>query len=148
MRFAGPDLVPKDRNRAGTVAWSNAMIGFVKIQGPDNNKLHAYYCSVCGAFIADSSTRLRLNGADQHSFVNPSGILCNFMTFMDCENVFEHEDLFVHHSWFPGYGWRFLTCSVCFQHLGWKYDALADHVRPSQFFGVLRDAVKSADESS
>jgi hypothetical protein len=63
------------------------------------------------------------------------------MTFGHCENVVAHEDLFLEHSWFAGYGWRFLLCGICFQHLGWKYDGLNARTNPETFFGILVGAV-------
>jgi len=120
------------------------MIAFVKL-GRDNvgNDPRKYYCSKCGALVATSAELAKLNGADQHSFINPAGILCNFMTFSHCENVVVHEDLFFEHSWFVGYGWRFLLCCTCFQHLGWKYDALRSTMSPESFFGVLVNVVET-----
>jgi cereblon len=85
---------------------------------------------------------VRINGAENHSFLNPAGVRCNFTTFANCENVLVHDRLHTEHSWFPGYGWRFLLCSACSQHLGWKYDAVRPATRPRAFFGVLFDAVR------
>jgi len=122
------------------------MIAYVKTKGPDEKKRYAYHCSVCGVFITDSGAAVSVNGADSHSFVNPAGIRCNFLTFLACENAREYPDLYMQHSWFPGYGWRFLTCNRCFQHLGWKYDALGgDAILPS-FFGVLVDAIEPVEQ--
>ena len=122
------------------------MIGYVKTTEPDDKKRSAYHCAVCGVFITDSDAAVNINGANRHSFVNPAGFRCNFMTFVACENALEHPDLYREHSWFPGYGWRFLTCGKCFQHLGWKYDAVADHVNPRDFFGVLVEAVEQVEQ--
>lgn len=86
----------------------------------------------------------RLNGTHLHSFVNPSKIRCNFISFNHCENVLVHHDLYADHSWFAGYGWRFLFCGLCFQHIGWKYDALRKNMNPETFFGVLVDAIQAS----
>jgi hypothetical protein len=123
------------------------MIGYVKTSGPDDKKPRAYHCSVCGVFITDSGAALHVNGADRHSFVNPAGIRCNFLTFAACENAVEHPDLYEEHSWFPGYGWRFLSCGTCFHHLGWKYDALAGRTDPTSFFGVLLDSIEPVEQT-
>lgn len=121
------------------------MIGYVKFQKDDKDR-KTYYCAQCGAFIADSGAIVRINGAEDHSFVNPAGVQCNFTTFAHCDNVTVHEDLYLEHSWFPGYGWRFVLCSICLQHLGWKYDAVRDGVRPRGFFGILIWSVDSVEQ--
>jgi len=64
------------------------------------------------------------------------------MTFSHCENVLAHDELYLQHSWFAGYGWRFVMCGSCFQHLGWRYDAVKRHVRPRHFFGLLVEAME------
>ena len=120
------------------------MIGYVKIRvGDDDTNRKSYYCAHCGQFITDSLSIIQIEGAQSHSFVNPAGVLCNFTTFGDCENVMVHETLYREHSWFLGYGWRFVLCANCFQHLGWKYDAVREGVRPRSFFGILVESVDS-----
>jgi hypothetical protein len=123
------------------------MIGYVKI-GKDDKKGTVYHCSTCGAAIAHSAAIVKIAGAEEHSFVNPSGIRCNFRTFAACENVLIHRDLFVQHSWFGGYGWRFLNCEVCLQHLGWKYDAVGKKTGVESFYGLLVDAVTPSQEEN
>jgi hypothetical protein len=124
------------------------MILYLQIQGDDEAKSRStYHCSVCGAHISDAAAAVKINGSDEHSFVNPVGVRCNFYTFLDCTNILEHRDLHEEHSWFPGYGWRFLVCAVCLHHLGWKYDALRSGMRPEAFFGVLMDAVNVVRKS-
>ncbi|MBI5248453.1 MAG: hypothetical protein HY912_03065 [Desulfomonile tiedjei] len=118
------------------------VLGYVKTEQDDKHKT-AYHCAWCGVFICHSGALVKLNGTDSHSFVNPSGVRCNFRTFRDCENVVFHEELYLEHSWFPGYGWRFLVCANCFHHLGWKYDAARQKIELPEFFGVLIDAVES-----
>ena len=118
------------------------MIGYVKFLDQDDKGRKAYHCAHCGVFITESGAIIAIQGAQSHSFVNPAGVLCNFTTFSDCENVLVHEDLYVEHSWFPGYGWRFVLCGTCHHHLGWKYDAVHREARPESFFGILVESVE------
>jgi hypothetical protein len=117
------------------------VLGYIKSE-QDNKDKTAYHCAWCGIFITHAGALTKVDGADQHSFINPSGILCNFRTFRLCENVIIDEDLYLEHSWFPGYGWRFLTCKSCLHHLGWKYDLLKKRSSLREFFGVLIHAVE------
>lgn len=123
------------------------MIGYVKI-GTDDKKGTVYHCSACGAAISHSAAIVRIAGVEEHSFVNPSGIRCNFRTFTSCENVLVGRDLFIQHSWFGGYGWRFLNCEACLQHLGWKYDAVVKKISVESFYGLLVDAVTPSLEEN
>jgi cereblon len=119
------------------------MILYTKItRNDDPEKGLAYHCASCGTIIAYADAAIGINGSTNHSFLNPAGVRCNFMTVADCENVLVYDQLFLEHSWFPGYGWRFLLCSVCHQHLGWKYDVVGSALSPPEFFGLLFDAVK------
>jgi hypothetical protein len=123
------------------------MILYTKItRNDDPEKGQAYRCAGCGTIVTYSDAVLRINGSTNHSFLNPAGLRCNFTTFSDCQNVSVYDHLYVEHSWFPGYGWRFLFCSACHQHLGWKYDVVRSALRPAEFFGLLFDAVKREAE--
>lgn len=120
------------------------MLGYISSSEDANqDKGTRYHCVQCGAAISSAERTLVMNGARRHSFVNPSGVRCNFYTFSDCENVLVGDDLFHEHSWFPEYAWRFLVCAACRLHLGWKYDAVRKGTRPEGFFGVLIDSVKA-----
>jgi hypothetical protein len=118
------------------------MIGYVKTTDGGRNKGKRYLCAECGLPVAESGSLFKINGTHEHSYTNPAGVRCNFLTFLSCENILVDEELYREHSWFPAYGWRFLICRGCMNHLGWKYDALAEGVTPPEFFGVLADAVK------
>jgi hypothetical protein len=114
----------------------------VKIKTDDKDKdLRAYHCANCGAYITNSAALIKINGAGEHSFVNPAGIQCNFRTFVECSNILISDELFLQHTWFPGYAWRFLVCGACSRHLGWKYDSAKKGAVPEGFFGVLVTAV-------
>jgi hypothetical protein len=125
------------------------MILFVKTQGDkDEDKGRSYHCAGCGAFITGSEAMVPVNGSREHSFVNPAGIQCDFITFLFCDNVIVDRELYIRHSWFPGYGWRFLVCSECHRHLGWKFDAVRAGTEPTGFFGVLVHSVDEAPKNS
>lgn len=125
------------------------MIAFIKIHDDKKNDKGAKYnCSLCGALIAYSGALIKILGSQEHSYVNPAGIRCDFLTFIECHNVLVDRQLYLRHSWFNGYGWRFLNCVGCLQHLGWKYDAVKPGVVPQHFFGLLKMAIQpsSPDE--
>jgi hypothetical protein len=121
------------------------MLGYVSTEkdGDDKNR-STYTCVRCGAPIANSGALIRVDGAEEHSFVNPTGVVCNFRTFGRCANVLALQELYLEHSWFSGYGWRFLLCAECSLHLGWRYDAVARNRQPRAFFGVLIESVKES----
>merc|ERR1711991_417722 len=35
-------------------------------------------------------------------------------------------------SWFPGFAWTILSCNICGNHLGWKFDATSKDLRPQR----------------
>ncbi len=115
---------------------------FVKLGKHDKNEV-TYRCAYCGSAISHSGLIFEINGAKEHSYVNPSGMKCNFISFLNCENVLTPPELYAEHSWFTGYGWRFLLCGVCMRHLGWKYEAIRKSKFPVGFFGLLIDKISS-----
>ena len=44
-------------------------------------------------------------------------------------------------SWFPGFAWTILSCNICGNHLGWKFDATSKDLRPQRFWGLRREGV-------
>ena len=119
------------------------MLAYLKVEEDSNkNDLKEYCCLVCGTILANSDALFRINGSHKHSFINPSGVRCNFLTFVDCRNILIDEDLYTEYSWFPGYGWRFLICQGCHQHLGWKWDATSGGRKTEGFYGLLLNAIR------
>ncbi|MGC8907381.1 MAG: cereblon family protein [Desulfomonilaceae bacterium] len=118
------------------------MLSYVKFtknsQGKDFKR---YYCLQCGAFLATSLDQSPQKGTIRHSYVNPAGIRCDFLTFSRCDNVIAHQERYKEHSWFEGYTWRFLLCARCLGHLGWQYDPLETTGKQESFFGLLLNAV-------
>jgi hypothetical protein len=123
------------------------MLAYLKSADDDRKHRKDYHCASCGVFITQSGTLFSINGSWEHSYTNPAGVRCNFMTFLSSENVLVSADLYEEHSWFPGYGWRFLLCAACQRHLGWQYDALGTDTSPNIFFGILTDSVTSEPAS-
>lgn len=124
------------------------MIGYVRFKKDrDDEDRESYHCSRCGTFISDSDLLIPIQGKQDHSFVNPTGIQCNFKTFSQCKNVAVDQEIYLQHSWFRGYGWRFVMCRTCWQHLGWKYDAVEQGATPPSFFGILVETVDPLTQS-
>jgi len=118
------------------------MLSYVKLgenrEGFDFNR---FYCVQCGSFLTTTHHAFPLKGAFHHSHVNPAGIRCDFMTFAQCENVVADSQLYEDHSWFSGYAWRFLFCSNCLCHVGWRYDPVGSLEMGRSFYGLLASAL-------
>jgi len=121
------------------------MISYVKLSRNHTGKnLNNYYCLRCGTILATSQEEFLKKGTVRHSYINPAGIRCEFMTFSRCENVIVDEGRYAEHSWFEGYTWRFVFCANCLCHLGWQYDPLDGAEQEMSFFGLLLNAVSFA----
>lgn len=44
--------------------------------------------------------------------------------------------------WFPGYAWRYVHCTYCGSHLGWKYLAEKPNLVPRNFFGLTGKSIR------
>jgi hypothetical protein len=74
---------------------------------------------------------------NRHVFVNPSGIECDFQTFVSCPGAIALGDPTAEHTWFSGYVWSMAFCRYCGQHLGWYYQGMSQISRPTEFWGIL-----------
>jgi hypothetical protein len=90
-------------------------------------------CVQCLNRITQPSQRIEVNGAHRHSFANPHGLVYDigcFRSARGCECVGQMTAEF---TWFTGYRWRVSVCGVCLIHLGWCFNASADH----GFYGLI-----------
>lgn len=92
-------------------------------------------CRQCGNPITSKSARIVVNGAHQHTFANPHGLVFEIGCFKNadgCAPVGAPTDEF---TWFAGYMWRVALCRSCLAHMGWLYTGQ----EASGFFGLILD---------
>jgi len=104
----------------------------------DKNNL--LFCVQCSTAIGRTSDAIDVNGAHQHFCTNPHGIdfdVCCYSQALGCNISGQPTGA---DSWFPGYTWRFATCSGCNVHLGWLFERAAgqDH-----FYGLVRERIQT-----
>lgn len=81
----------------------------------------AILCRTCQQPITDFEQRIEIQGAHQHSYQNPVGILFNIACFRQATGCQKYGIATLEHTWFAGFRWRFAVCSQCHAHLGWFY---------------------------
>jgi hypothetical protein len=93
-------------------------------------------CASCGAFVTESRARLHVNGAHEHSFINPAGLIFRIGCFSDAPGVRRVGEESSHWTWFAGFAWQIALCQSCAEHVGWSYRN-AD----SRFVALIADRV-------
>jgi len=90
-------------------------------------------CAECSQAITGDSERIEVNGAHEHTFVNPSGIIFQIGCFAGVSGTQISGAVTEQWSWFKGYSWRIVCCSRCGTHLGWVYMGRDEII----FFGLI-----------
>jgi len=73
-------------------------------------------------------------------FANPAGRVFEVLSVRHAAAVVLWGEPTLEHTWFSGYAWRPITCSVCGRHLGWCFDAVAD-AEPARFYSFITSEV-------
>jgi len=97
-------------------------------------KKDAILCENCFQVITSPKEMIEMNGAHQHTFANPHGIVFSigcYRTAMGCSCTGPASDEF---SWFKSFRWRIGICEKCLAHLGWQFLSKND-----SFFGLILD---------
>jgi hypothetical protein len=92
-------------------------------------------CRQCRKIITHPAEQIQINGAHQHTFANPHGIVYQIGCFgsaMGCGSVGPVTDEF---TWFPGYNWQIAVCGSCLTHLGWTFFSGGG----GRFYGLILD---------
>jgi len=100
----------------------------------------AILCRGCGAAITSREAAVEVDGAHEHTFFNPAGIMYCIGCFAragGCANAGEWTDEF---SWFPGHQWRFSVCAGCGAHLGWQFGSATG----AEFWGLILERLEDA----
>jgi hypothetical protein len=90
-------------------------------------------CAECSQAITGDSERIEINGAHEHTFVNPSGIIFQIGCFARVSGTNISGEVTEQWSWFKGYSWRIVCCARCGTHLGWVYMSGGE----IRFFGLI-----------
>lgn len=94
------------------------------------------HCRRCLNPITPEAARITVNGAHQHAFANPHGLVFDIGCFQiaeGCSSVGIPTDEF---TWFSGYRWRVALCRGCMLHMGWQFNTSSGSGR---FFGLILD---------
>ena len=92
-------------------------------------------CRRCGYVITRASERISVQGAFQHSFANPHGLVFYIGCFSTAEGCAYTGPFSNEFTWFRGYSWRIAVCGSCLLHLGWLFVSAAG----SSFNGLILD---------
>lgn len=98
-------------------------------------------CASCHKIITRPAARISINGAHQHSFANPSGLIFEIGCFNEapgCDHVGRFSSEF---TWFKGYQWRIAVCRNCLAHLGWEFASSG-----TSFYGLILTSLTLSEQ--
>ena len=96
------------------------------------NKWHIL-CAECSQPITADSERVEINGSHEHTFANPCGLIFQIGCFARVFGTNTSGQATEQWSWFKGYRWKIVCCSMCSTHLGWVYMSSSG----INFFGLI-----------
>jgi len=100
-------------------------------------------CRQCHQVISSNGNRISRDGGHEHTFANPNGQVFNIACFRlvtGCAYAGSYSHEF---TWFKGYQWRIVICSMCLTHLGWLFvSGSAD-----SFHGLILDRLIEFDSA-
>jgi hypothetical protein len=91
-------------------------------------------CAACRQWITSTAMRIEVSGQHQHERANAAGFHFRFGCFAAARGLVLVGDASREHTWFPGWSWQIEHCSLCAQHLGWRFTS-----PDGQFHGLILD---------
>ena len=67
------------------------------------------------------------------------------LTVKKCWGIMAQGEPSAEYSWFPGYTWQIINCADCWTHLGWEFCATREDLRPKQFYGLTKTAIRDSE---
>ncbi len=92
-------------------------------------------CRECMNEITSPRQRILRDGAHEHTFANPHGLVFHIQCYKDAWGCGYAGPSVAEFTWFPGYTWRVAVCGRCTVHLGWLYEAGGGN----RFHGLIAD---------
>lgn len=81
----------------------------------------AILCGNCSQVITTISEQLTVQGAHQHAFANPQGVVFEIACFRTAQGCRYSGIPTSEWSWFQGFRWRFAACGKCSHQMGWLF---------------------------
>jgi hypothetical protein len=97
-------------------------------------------CAGCRNPITPRQAAISVNGAHQHTFANPYGLVFTIGCFRQAPGCGAAGQATAEFSWFAGYSWQVAVCAACLAHLGWRFSADG-----SVFYGLILDRLVESD---
>jgi hypothetical protein len=96
------------------------------------------FCALCRHPITSQDECIKVNGGHQHRCTNPAGYTFEIGCFREAGGCVAVGVATEAHTWFRGYAWRVALCASCERHIGWRFEARADH-----FHGLILNRLTS-----
>ncbi|KAI4488628.1 hypothetical protein M0802_011444 [Mischocyttarus mexicanus] len=102
-------------------------------------------CIHCNNFIAHQSNMFPMSKEGlQSTYCNGLGIIFETITVYHTKGlILSMDSSSTEYSWFPGYAWTSASCNNCTSHVGWKFTAVKNNLKPKSFWGLCRRALKN-----
>ena len=109
----------------------------VEEQDPQKSPQEEKYilCRQCHQAITRPAERISVQGAHQHTFANPHGIVFEIGCYKNAQGCGYAGPPSTEFTWFSGYAWRVSFCTMCLTHLGWVFIASSG----DRFHGFILD---------
>jgi len=97
-------------------------------------------CRLCREEITAAQYRISVQGAHQHAFANPMGVVYDIGCFSRVRAVSTVGPETDEFTWFKGFKWRIAVCGRCRVHLGWRFTS-----GTADFHGLIIDRLLFSD---
>jgi hypothetical protein len=104
----------------------------------ESKKERRLFCALCRHPITHQDERIEVNGGHRHRCTNPAGYTFEIGCFREAGGCIVVGAATEAHTWFKGYAWKIALCASCERHIGWRFEARADH-----FHGLILDRLSS-----
>jgi hypothetical protein len=100
-------------------------------------------CASCRHVVTYAIQRMAIDGAHEHCRTNPEGMTYRFGCYHEANGCAPLGRGTLDFTWFVGYAWRVALCKNCSTHLGWRFDAAADH-----FYALILDRLVTEQQGN
>nr|XP_012146991.1 PREDICTED: protein cereblon isoform X2 [Megachile rotundata] len=107
-----------------------------------------FVCCDCNTLIGRQSKMIPMSKEGPlGTYCNPDGIIYETVTLYHAQGLrLSPNQPSVEYTWFPGYAWTAAMCENCGAHIGWKFTAVQNNLKPRSFWGLLRKRLKSKEK--